>query len=247
MASLIQKSIDDDIKDITEKNLNYVQVIKYEHNIYFLLMPKMFPYRGGYYIGKIILPDNYSKQTADFIMLTPNGKFFVGDAITIKRNDDTNEKSWDLKIMIDGFISILLDKNTYTKHPISYNKKKDMAQKSIKYNRENHKDIFTKFYLFVEKNGMLCKDPKKIKQKFEPEPKKHSWIDDLVEFNPDEYDFEGRSIMIYESLPPKINKDILATLKKKPNYHEKLKKNYDYDSDESGIICDIFKEDHDNF
>jgi hypothetical protein len=172
-------------------------------------------------------------------MLTPNGKFFIGDSITIKRDDD-------FKNMIDSFISILLDKNIYTKQPISYNKKKDMAQKSIKYNCENHKDIFTKFYLFVEKNGILCKDPKKIKQKFESEPKKHSWIDDLVEFDPDDYDFEGRSIMIYESKPPKINKDILATLKKKPSYYEKLKKYCDYESDEA-IGNDILKEDYDNF
>jgi len=77
MISLIHNSINDNIKDITEKNLDYVQVINYDHNIYFLLMPKMFPYKGGYYIGKIILPEDYSKQTADFIMLTPNGKFLL--------------------------------------------------------------------------------------------------------------------------------------------------------------------------
>jgi hypothetical protein len=218
MISLIHKSIDDYIKDITEKKLDYVQVINYEHNIYFLLMPKMFPYRGGYYIGKIILPDDYSKQTADFIMLTPNGKFFIGDTITIKSSDNSKEKPWDLKIMFDGFISIFLDKNTYTKHPVSYNRKKGLAQNSIKYNCENHKDIFTKFYLFVEKNGTLCKDlkkQKKISHISNPEPIYES---DYIDFYEEDYDLEGYTgpkLIIKETDPAMIHKSYLKFLKRK--------------------------------
>jgi hypothetical protein len=103
----------------------------------------------------------------------------------------------------------------------------------------------------AKNNGVTSKKP-------ESKPKKeHSWLDDFVEFNPDDYDFEGQQIEIYESDPPKINKYILQGLKKRINIpknsesvdstdtSQSEKMCYDYDSD--GPPKFDFKSPYDDF
>ena len=118
-----------------------------------------------------------------------------------------------------------------------------MAQNSIKYNRDNYKNIFTKFYLFVEKNGTICKAPKKLKQKFESEPiQPIEKEDEYVVFYDEDYDLEqynGPPIILIETEPAFIHKSYLKFLKRKTDYH---KDDYLVDPE-----LDLFKGDYDNF
>jgi|LakMenEpi03Aug12_release.lakeMendotaPanAssembly.Ray.scaffolds.fasta_scaffold341885_1 ubiquitin-conjugating enzyme E2 J2 len=162
-SNLTQKRLANEVKDMIKNKMDFAQAIQDETNpfiFYFLLKPADEPYKGGYYIGKIMLPIDYPAKAGDFMMLTPNGRFEIDHKICLTNSGYHNESwtpTWSIRNMIIGFISIFLSD---AEHGIAHIKKphaerKTMAQNSIKFNLEKYKSIFTRFDYFVNEDGSI--------------------------------------------------------------------------------------------
>lgn len=120
---------------------------------YFLLKgPADSDYVGGWYIGKIMHSPDYPLKPPDFMMLTPNGRFLTDKKICLSNTGyHSNEWSamWNIKTIILGFLSIMLDDK---EHGISHifaskEERKVLAEMSFAFNQENYKEIFSRFKL----------------------------------------------------------------------------------------------------
>ena len=173
MSALItEKRLRNELKDLKKNKLDFAQAIQDENDkfiFYFLLVgdkedPKNKAgsghYEGGYYVGKIMLPQNYPDKPGDFMMLTPNGRFDIGKKICLTNSgyhSETWTPIWSIRNMIIGFASIFyVDLDTGISHiKMPKDKRLNMAHESIKYNMTNYKDIFTKFDQFIDENGKV--------------------------------------------------------------------------------------------
>ena len=112
------------------KKDTYYQVIQDEQDpflLYFLInFDSLYPdsnYKGGNYIGKIVLPYIYPRNSGNFYMLTPNGRFAVGVKFCL---DDYFHHMkpftplWSIEQMIIGFISIFLSDDHLTNQAADY-------------------------------------------------------------------------------------------------------------------------------
>ena len=166
MSRLFLKRIQGDIKDLDRNRMEFAQAIQDEQNIklfYFMLRPKDEPYNGGYYIGKIELPDDYPKTPGTFYMLTPSGRFTINSKICLTNSSYHKENwtpIWSIRNMIIGVASIFVaDDTTGISHikDTSVNRKR-MAQESISYNMTHYPNIFNKFNFFVNEDGSVKSD-----------------------------------------------------------------------------------------
>ena len=166
MSRLFLKRITGDIKDLDRNRMEFAQAIQDEQNIklfYFMLRPKDEPYNGGYYIGKIELPDDYPKTPGTFYMLTPSGRFTINSKICLTNSSYHKENwtpIWSIRNMIIGVASIFVaDDTTGISHikDTSVNRKR-MAQDSIAYNISHYADIFNKFNFFVNEDNSVKSD-----------------------------------------------------------------------------------------
>ena len=132
-------------------------------------------YKEGFYIGEIRHDPEYPFKPPDFKMLTPSGRFLADQKICLSNSSyHSNEWSamWNIKTIIIGFISIMLDDKEHgISHIHDYESRKVLAQNSVEYNKTNYLDIVRKFTRFfdtqgnplteISKNGVLPK-PNKI-------------------------------------------------------------------------------------
>lgn len=182
MTSIItEKRLKHELKDLRKNKLDFAQAIQDETNkfiFYFLLKgDKESSYEGGYYIGKIMLPKEYPDKPGDFMMLTPNGRFMTNHKICLTNSGyhtDTWMPTWSIRNMIIGFASIF---NSDVEHGISHIRespeaRKKYAKESIKFNLENHKNIFTRFTQFIKEDGSIITDDELEKIKTEKKLKK---------------------------------------------------------------------------
>jgi len=116
------------------------------------------PYYGGYYIGKIILPNDYPKTPGNFYMSTPNGRFDINAKICLTNSGYHKENwtpMWNLANMVVGFVSIFTSDDTkgisHIKETTTQRKAK--AADSVSYNMTHHKDITLGFTQFFKPDG----------------------------------------------------------------------------------------------
>ena len=85
---ITEKRLIGEIKNLEKNRETYYQVIQDgtdPFKFYFLLRgDPTSVYKGGYYIGKITLPNDYPKSPGEFYMLTPSGRFTVDTKICNK-------------------------------------------------------------------------------------------------------------------------------------------------------------------
>lgn len=108
-----------EIKNLEKDRESYYQVIQDENNqfeFYFLLRGATdTAYKGGYYIGKIVLPKDYPTSPGEFYMLTPSGRFQTNSKICLTNSSYHKESwspMWNIKNMVIGFVSVFLTDNT---------------------------------------------------------------------------------------------------------------------------------------
>ena len=158
------KRLKGEIKNLEKEREAYYQVVQDDVNkfmFYFLLRGSPdSPYKDGYYIGKIILPQDYPANPGDFYMLTPSGRFSVNSKICLTNSGYHKESwtpMWNIKNMVIGFVSVFLTDNTsgisHIQETPSERIKK--AHNSMIYNMANHHDICMKFDQFVKPYGTL--------------------------------------------------------------------------------------------
>jgi ubiquitin-protein ligase len=197
-----EKRLRNEMKELLKNKLEFAQAIQDENDkfiFYFLLKgDKDSDYNGGYYIGKIMLPQEYPAKAGDFMMLTPNGRFTINAKICLTNSGYHSESwtpIWNIKNMIIGFSSIF---NTDLEHGIShikdtpYNRRK-FAEESVGYNLSFYKNIFIKFDQFVNPDGTIKVDQTIIEDK---PPKKKNKDTVIVPINNKE---EGDNIIVEKS------------------------------------------------
>lgn len=180
ISQLTEKRLHNEVKDLNKNKMEFIQGIQDETNkliFYFLLKgDKDSSYKNGYYIGKILLPQNYPEKPGDFIMLTPNGRFDIEKKICLSNTGyhlDTASPIWSIRNVLIGIFSIWMDdKECGISHiKDSPEKRKEYAKNSIEYNKKKYFDIFTKFTQFVDDNGNILSEEEQ-KTMFEMKKKK---------------------------------------------------------------------------
>jgi ubiquitin-conjugating enzyme E2 J2 len=156
-----------ELKNLEKNREAYYQVVQDKKDqllFYFLLRgDNSSDYKGGYYIGKITLPDTYPQNPGDFYMLTPSGRFKVDSKICLTNSGyhkDMWSPMWNIKNMVIGFVSVFLSDDTTGISHIkeSPRERKQKAQDSVNYNMTYHKDIFMLFDQFVKPDGTINSD-----------------------------------------------------------------------------------------
>jgi len=112
-------------------------------------------YKGGQYICKIILSDNYPFTPPDFIFLTPSGRFEINKKICLTItgfHSDMWQSTITIKTMLIQIFSVFYqDVDSGIAHlipPASGTtpvERKKLAENSIKYNLQHYKEIYENF------------------------------------------------------------------------------------------------------
>ena len=155
MSSIIQKKrLCNEFKKLNENPLHYCTAYPDETNLlvwYFIIIgQKDTDYYGGEYIGKIVHSPKYPVEPPDYYMLTPSGRFQIGNKICLTNSSYHKgdwSSTWNILSILIAFNSIWLDD---TESGISHIKdspcnRKKFASMSIGYNNKNLKDIYDKF------------------------------------------------------------------------------------------------------
>ena len=108
---LTLKRLEGEVRDLGKNRMHFCQAIKSDSDpfiFYFLLRgDDESDYEGGYYLGKILLPQTYPEKPGDFMMLTPNGRFDIDKKICLTNSGYHTENwtpLWNIRIMIIGCI-----------------------------------------------------------------------------------------------------------------------------------------------
>ena len=164
---LTAKRLKGEIRNLEKDREAYYQVKQDDKDpllFYFLLRGSPDSvYKGGYYIGRIILPKDYPSTPGDFYMLTPSGRFNINAKICLSNSGYHKESwtpLWNIKNMVIGFVSVFLsDSTTGISHiQESNNERISKALNSMSYNLKYHKDICLKFDQFLKVDGSIRND-----------------------------------------------------------------------------------------
>ena len=158
------KRLNGDLKLLKREPLKYIRAVPDDSNMliwYFLIKgPDFSEYTGGYYLGKIIHDEQYPLKPPNFYMLTPSGRFSINKKICLTNSgyhSDQWSAMWNIKTILLGFLSIMLDNNvggiSHINESICI--KKAYANESLKYNRKYYSNILDKFENFINVNKKL--------------------------------------------------------------------------------------------
>jgi len=182
LSRLFQKRIQNELKMIQKDPLESIDIYPDENDIrtwYFLIRgPDDSQYKGGWYIGKLVLSENYPTTPVDFYMLTPNGRFDVEKKICLtisSYHSDQWSSIWSIQKILGAFLSVMIgDFDTGISHiKMSSDQRNKLALDSISYNVNVFPHIFKNFKRFVkvsEDNKFTMKTFEEIKAEM-PKPK----------------------------------------------------------------------------
>ena len=152
------KRLNGDLKLLKKEPLKYIRAYPFSDDMltwYFLIKgPEFSDYNNGYYIGKIVHNNEYPMKPPNFYMLTPNGRFSINKKICLSNSSyHSNEWSvmWNIKSILVGFLSIMLDDNENGISHIHCSKleRKQFASNSLSYNKIHFQNILDKFNDFI--------------------------------------------------------------------------------------------------
>jgi len=171
---LFNKRVKNELKLIQKDPLENIDIYPDEADIkiwYFLICgPDDSDYKNGWYIGKLILSENYPATPVDFYMLTPNGRFEIEKKICLTISSyHSGEWSaiWSIRTILGAFLSIMTsDYDSGISHiKQSKEERKILANNSHNYNIKNLGLILTNFPRFVKHidNTIIMKSSEEIK------------------------------------------------------------------------------------
>ena len=161
------KRIKGELKLLEKNREPFYQVIqdeKNELNFYFLIRgDSSSAYNGGYYIGKIVLPQDYPQKPGDFYMLTPSGRFAIDKKICLTNSGYHRENwtpMWNITNMVVAFVSIFTADDTDGISHIreTFEARQHKARTSLDYNLEHYSDICVKFTQFFKPDNTIRTD-----------------------------------------------------------------------------------------
>lgn len=159
MSSIKLKRIKYESKIIQEDPLNIATAYPAENGMntwYAIFMgPHDSVYKGGQYICKILLSENYPFTPPDFIFITPNGRFDINKKICLTItgfHSDMWQSTITIKTMLIQIFSVFYqDVDNGIAHLIPPAKgttpqeRKAFAENSVAYNLANYKEIYENF------------------------------------------------------------------------------------------------------
>ena len=96
-------------------------------------------YRGGLYMGSIILPDRYPFAPPRILMNTPNGRFATNTRLCFSFSDwhpESWNPAWGIRTVILGLVSFFYEtQQTLGAVKTTFIEKTRLAEQSIDYNR----------------------------------------------------------------------------------------------------------------
>jgi len=164
---LTAKRLKGELQKLEKEREAYYQVVQDSKDpllFYFLLRGASDSvYKGGYYMGKIVLPKDYPTNPGDFYMLTPSGRFNVNAKICLTNSGYHKEAwtpMWNISNMVIGFVSVFLSDTTSGISHIQETsaERKAKAANSMQYNLTNHKDICSRFDQYIKPDGTVRTD-----------------------------------------------------------------------------------------
>ena len=165
ISKLTLKRLQGDFKLLKKDPHEYFEAYPDDKDVliwYFIVKgPDFSDFKDGYYLGKIMHNPEYPLKAPDFMILTPNGRFIEDKKICLSNSSyHSSEWSamWNIKAILTGFLSIMLDdnENGISHIHISKEERQILAKKSIEYNKQHFPDIIKKFTRFLDEKG----DPK---------------------------------------------------------------------------------------
>ena len=169
-SKITMKRLNNEFKRFVKEPLEHIDTYVNPDDMfvwYFLVKgPEDSQYKGGYYMGKIILTPGYPKTPVDFMMLTPNGRFDINSKICLTNSGyhaDQWTPMWTMHNILIAFLSIMVaDDTTGISHiKRSPEERAMMAAQSFEYNVAHNPGIFEKFTRFIEKVDGKCR-PKQL-------------------------------------------------------------------------------------
>lgn len=156
MTSIFNKRIQNEIKLYKKENFTFPNLylrpnIDNLQEWYFIVYDlKDTPFENGYYFGKIILQTTYPLKPADFIFITPNGRFEPNKKICTSFSGfhpESHTSTWNILTMMQGIISFMTDKEDikgigFTE--TSNEEKIELSKQSLDWNKKN--EIFINIF-----------------------------------------------------------------------------------------------------
>ncbi len=158
LSRLFQKRIQNELKMLQKDPLENIDIFPDESDIrtwYFLIRgPDDTEYKNGWYIGKLVLSENYPVTPVDFYMLTPSGRFDIEKKICLtisSYHSDQWSSIWSIQKILGAFLSVMTsDFDTGISHiKKTPHERKMLAESSLSYNINTHPHIFKHFKRFV--------------------------------------------------------------------------------------------------
>ena len=169
MPRTLATIVDAQIRKIVKQDEEYYTAVvdpSDVHKVYVLIKNLPDDYKGGEYLFKLVIPDEFPDSPPHLHALTPNGLFQIGGQIcvsigTFHQNDFKSNKKgtygWRPAIGLGGFIlngiiNAMLhfdDEDSGIRIKLeSPEVKKELAQKSAEYNMKHHECICNLFKEF---------------------------------------------------------------------------------------------------
>jgi ubiquitin-protein ligase len=158
---ICRKRLEGDIRLLKNEPLEDIEAFPEEDNIlvwnFLIRGPDFSDYAGGHFIGKVMHNPDYPLKGPDFMMLTPSGRFEINKKICLTNSGYHQEEwsaMWNIKTILIGFLSILLDDTTSGIAHIkaTSDQRKFFASTSNDFNIKTHRAIYSKFTRFVDSN-----------------------------------------------------------------------------------------------
>jgi len=162
VSNITQKRLAGDLRLIRKEPSEFLDTYPDEKNTllwYFVLRGlDSTEYDGGFYIGKVLHDPEYPVKPPNFVMLTPNGRFDIEKNICLTNSGYHSESwsaAWNMKSMLLGILSIMADDSTNGLSHIknTTQQRKELAKKSVEYNKKHLNSIWLKFERFVNSDG----------------------------------------------------------------------------------------------
>lgn len=165
--SLAVRRLTKEYQMLLSKPVKNILAVPSPDNIFewhFLIYDLDYPFKQGFYHGKLLFPVEYPNKPPNLIFLTPNGRFKPQMKICLSFTNyhpETWSIAWNIENMLVGLISFMYTNENTTGAVITSNSEKmKLAQKSLAYNLQNKE--FQK--VFKESFKSLGINSEKIKE-----------------------------------------------------------------------------------
>ena len=163
--------LQNEVKYLKQDKSHCYQIIQDEDDkflFYFLLRGNDDShYKGGYYLGKIIVPLDYPRSDALYYMLTPNGRFQTNTKICLSHSRFValwNDMKSIGSSIAEFYWTFLNDDTRGISHiKETSDQRKIKADSSALYNQTNYPHIFRKFDQYFKADGTMRTDENDIK------------------------------------------------------------------------------------